>query len=470
MENIVAVLFFLLHSFLHVGGFSVCKSHLFDAPSIRVDRFEVFPEVPKTGEQVEFIIAGFTANELNRGAKAKVVIEALGVEVSNHEFDVCELSGVVCPIPAGEHFFGSIYHQLPEQVPEGVELSITVEFTKEKETLSCVERDMIASEGQGLTSARFGFDPREIGFLFEKWIAQHHFNVTLDLLKRKAIFAENLMKIALHNAAGGSWKMAMNQYGHMKSEEFKEMYLSGLVRDAPKYGLRSRISRSLSSASREDLPETVNWVKAGAVTPVKNQGACGSCWAFATTGALEGAYFLKHNKLVSFSEQQLVACDYVDKGCNGGFMDTAYEWIQSHGGLCTEEDYPYTAGAGLRGWCKRSCTPVENSAPSGYHDVEHDETSLEKAVSKQPVAIAIEADQTAFQFYSKGVLTGECGTSLNHGVLLVGYGTEDGQDYWLIKNSWGPSWGDEGYIKIARGHEQEGGQCGILLATSYPIL
>mmetsp|Transcript_34562 Transcript_34562/g.43662 ORF Transcript_34562/g.43662 Transcript_34562/m.43662 type:complete len:168 (-) Transcript_34562:453-956(-) len=165
----------------------------------------------------------------------------------------------------------------------------------------------------------------------------------------------------------------------------------------------------------------------------------------------------------------LVDCDNEDMGCNGGLMDNAFDWIQQNGGLCSEDSYPYVAhGQNCRSW---SCTPVEGSNPVGWVDVEQTQEALMEAVAQQPVAIAIEADQLAFQFYSSGVFSGNCGTNLDHGVLLVGYGTsDDGEDFWKVKNSWGDSWGDEGYIYLQRGKDQEGGQCGLLLSASYPEL
>ena len=221
------------------------------------------------------------------------------------------------------------------------------------------------------------------------------------------------------------------------------------------------------------LPESIDWVTKGAVTPVKNQGQCGSCWSFSTTGAMEGAYFVANNKLVSFSEQELVDCDNVDKGCNGGLMDNAFKWVEKNGGLCSESDYKYESGTTMKaGACDKSCTNIPNSEIKSYTDVkQRSDNAMMEAVAQQPVAIAIQADQKDFQLYKSGVFTGSCGTRLDHGVLTVGYGTsKDGIDYYKVKNSWGTSWGDNGYILLGRGDEYNRGQgqCGMLMSASYP--
>ena len=215
------------------------------------------------------------------------------------------------------------------------------------------------------------------------------------------------------------------------------------------------------------FPSEIDWVTLGAVTDVKDQGQCGSCWSFSTTGALEGAYQIKYGKLVSFSEQEFVDCDKTDSGCEGGLMENAFQFAIKNGGICSEDDYPYTSKDGT---CITSCTPVTNSVPLYYSSFKSGATEeqLLIAVAQQPIAIAIEADQLTFQLYKSGVFTGNCGTNLDHGVLIVGYGTLDGKDYYKVKNSWGTSWGVNGYILLQRNKNQTGGQCGYLLSASYP--
>jgi len=284
-----------------------------------------------------------------------------------------------------------------------------------------------------------------------------------EMVERFAVFADNLDLINKHNAQGATWKMAVNEFADLTWEEFK-VGRFGYNAQAKRINPRSAVN----AAGLFTIPTSVDWTTKDAVTAVKNQGQCGSCWAFSTTGSTEGSVAIKTGKLNSLSEQQLVDCStsYGNMGCNGGLMDYAFEYIIGNGGICSEEAYPYT---GADGTCKSSsCQSVSSIA--SYQDVSQEsEQALMAAVAQQPVSVAIEADQSGFQFYSSGVFGGACGTSLDHGVLVVGYGTDSGKDYWKVKNSWGASWGSQGYILIERGLQSPYGECGILMEPSYPV-
>jgi C1A family cysteine protease len=221
--------------------------------------------------------------------------------------------------------------------------------------------------------------------------------------------------------------------------------------------------RTPTVLDESNLADAVNWVTAGAVTPVKNQGQCGSCWAFSSTGAMEGAHFMATKKLVSLSEQQLVDCSTQNSGCNGGLMDYAFKYAETTP-IMTESDYPYLARKSIFSKCSKAAASGVVEATTYMDVTPKSKTQMQAALAKGPVAIAIEADKSVFQTYTSGVLTSSsCGQQLDHGVLAVGYGTESGQDYFLVKNSWGASWGDAGYIKLGADNI-----CGMLNQGSQP--
>jgi len=277
--------------------------------------------------------------------------------------------------------------------------------------------------------------------------------------------------------------MSLNQFGSMTEDEFVQHSMGYRKPDED-----SKIPKSLKiidepfglrgSGQQDDPPIELDWSLKGAVAPVKNQGSCGSCWAFSAVAALESAYFIKNGKLIEFSEQELVSCEQDCYGCQGGLMDSAFQWTTQNGGLCAEDTYPYTSGTtSARGLCQTTtCTSVPGSQPKGFIDIQPNEPSLLRALFENgPVSVAIEADQSVFQFYHNGVLTGRCGTKLNHGVLLVGYGIDEvsGQTFWKVKNSWGTTWGEAGYVRMQRGKRWPApavGECGIASKASYPIL
>lgn len=285
-----------------------------------------------------------------------------------------------------------------------------------------------------------------------------------ELISKFNIYQDNVQKINQHNNEGLSWSMAVNQFADLTEGEFKTKTLCNYNQRLNNQQNSLRYTRDM-----DDLPSSIDWTTKGAVTPVKDQGQCGSCWAFSTTGSVEGAYFLTSGNLTSLSEQQLVDCSgsYQNQGCNGGLMDYGFEYIKDNG-ICSEKDYTYKA---VDGTCKK-CTSVTKI--NSFVDVTpNSESSLQKAVASQPVSVAIEADTSVFQFYKSGVIdSASCGTSLDHGVLVVGYGTLNGKDYWKVKNSWGSSWGDDGYVLIGRNVKSQPAQgiCGILSEPSYPTL
>ena len=286
-----------------------------------------------------------------------------------------------------------------------------------------------------------------------------------ELQTRFQIFRHNLRDIVIHNLdQTQNFTMGVNQFTDLTPEEFKSQWVGGLKTQVGSYGCKTFTSGA------SGVPATVDWRNKGAVTSVKDQGQCGSCWTFSATGAIEGAWAISKGQLVDLSEQELVDCatgvSYGSHGCNGGQMEGAFKFVIANG-QCTLASYPYTAKDGT---CQK-CTAVAHI--SYCSDVKpNDQVSMKAAVAQQPVAVAIEADTRYFQSYSGGILTSSsCGTSLDHGVLTVGYGEENGQKYWLVKNSWGTTWGDKGYVKIARSEStNDPGICGIAMDPSFPTV
>jgi C1A family cysteine protease len=287
-----------------------------------------------------------------------------------------------------------------------------------------------------------------------------------EMESRFQIFRANLRNIILHNLDHTqNFTMGINQFTDLTPEEFRAQYINGGLRtEVGSYGCKS------FSSSASGAPASIDWRQKGAVTSVKDQGQCGSCWTFSSTGAVEGAWAISTGKLVDLAEQELVDCatgiSYGSRGCSGGQMEGAFKYIIEHG-QCALSSYPYTAKDGS---CQK-CSAVAHI--TSCSDVKpNDQISLKAAVAQQPVSVAISADTKLFQSYSSGVITSSsCYTSLDHGVLIVGYGAENGQDYWLVKNSWSDTWGMGGYVKIARSSStNDPGVCGISMDASFPTV
>ncbi|KAF9606013.1 hypothetical protein IFM89_021435 [Coptis chinensis] len=306
--------------------------------------------------------------------------------------------------------------------------------------------------------------------LYERWRSHH--TVARDLNekhKRFNVFKENVKYIHEFNKKDAPYKLKLNKFGDMTNHEFKSAYAGSKVKHHRMFQGSKRGTGGFMYANVDNVPPSVDWRQKGAVTAVKDQGQCGSCWAFSTVVAVEGINQIRTNKLVSVSEQELIDCDTQEnQGCNGGLMEVALEFIKKNGGLTTEQNYPYKAEDAT---CDGQKVNSHVVTIDGHENVPaNDENALLKAAANQPIAVAIDAEGSDFQFYSEGVFTGECGTELDHGVGLVGYGkTADGTKYWIVRNSWGAEWGEKGYIRMQRGVSAPEGLCGIAMEASYPI-
>ncbi|KAJ4795132.1 Cysteine proteinase [Rhynchospora pubera] len=305
--------------------------------------------------------------------------------------------------------------------------------------------------------------------LYGRWRSHHIVPCDpVEIERRFNVFKENVRYINEANKRGRPYKLALNKFADMTREEFKRTYSGTKVMYHQMRQGKTNGNSGFRHEDTKDLPASIDWRQKGAVTAVKNQGQCGSCWAFSTVCAVEGINQIKTGNLVSLSEQELMDCNSENHGCDGGEMDYAFEFIEKNGGITTESNYPYTA---VQHECNRGKKNSHDVTIDGHEDVPvNNEEALMKAAANQPIAVAIEASGFDFQFYSEGVFTGDCGTNLDHGVAIVGYGTtQDGTDYWIVKNSWGANWGERGYVRMQRGVSAKEGLCGIAMQASYPV-
>ncbi|XP_075700847.1 cathepsin S-like [Rhinoderma darwinii] len=287
-------------------------------------------------------------------------------------------------------------------------------------------------------------------------------------LTRRMIWENNLKFVTLHNLEHElgvhSYSVGMNHLADMTSEEI-EVQLTGLILP-PRDDRKSYLSNTWNITKTSNLPDSVDWREKRCVTEVKNQGSCGSCWAFSAVGALEGQMKLKTGNLVSLSPQNLVDCStkYGNKGCDGGFMTHAFQYVIDNNGIDSEASYPYQ---GTAGQCNYNPSTKATTCVKYTEVNPGTEDNLKQVVANVgPVSVAIDARHPSFYFYKNGVYDdASCTQDVNHGVLAIGYGNLNGKDYWLIKNSWGEGYGEKGYVLMAR---NRGNMCGIANFPVYP--
>jgi len=296
--------------------------------------------------------------------------------------------------------------------------------------------------------------------LFQQWKISHNKQYAFDFEEefRFKAFSQNYLDILEFNSKDDSVTLGLNQFADLTSEEFGALYTGTFHQNT---------NAETIVFNTEDLADSVDWRTKGAVTPVKNQGQCGSCWAFSATGALEGLNVINSRSLLSFSEQQLVDCVTADQGCNGGLPSDAFDYTGQNG-IELETDYPYK---GVDGKCNLVPSKA-HKVNTGYVNVTAKSADqLKAAIAQQPVSVGIQANQLVFQFYTGGVIKRFCGDTIDHGVLAVGYDTISGTEAYIVKNSWGGSWGNSGYVYISTDPSANNGNgvCGILSMATFPV-
>jgi len=305
-----------------------------------------------------------------------------------------------------------------------------------------------------------GMSTEQSEWLFSAWMKQHNkvYQAT-EVVHRYGVWLKNMQFIMEHNAKGLSHRVAMNEFGDLTTEEWTQRLGTERVNVPPVKALHK---------PHTPPPTAWDWRDHHAVNPVQNQGQCGSCWAFTSADAVSGLWAINTGMLFPVSVQEMVDCSAQqgNQGCNGGEMTNAFQWVIDNGGICDWQEYQYTAQDGT--CMSANCTNV--ATIKSYHSVpEGDEATLMTAAYGQPVSAAVQADGQSFQFYQSGVIDDPaCGTEIDHGVTLVGWGTDATlkKDYWLLRNMWGTAWGENGYVRVVRGKNM----CGVAEAASYPSL
>jgi len=301
---------------------------------------------------------------------------------------------------------------------------------------------------------------------FVAWMKEHNmkFATPVEFNYRLNIFAQTYARVQKVNSQQNDYKLGLNKFSHMTYEEFKAKYTGLKIPE----NYERNIDENLHANVQVSQGSSVDWRTQGAVNPIKDQGQCGSCWAFSATAGMEGIWKISGNTLQNQAEQQLVDCStsFGNNGCNGGWMDYAFKYIISVGGQMPTSAYPYTAQDGK---CAFSASKIVAKI-KGYNDVpKGDCATLLKFATAQPTSVAIDAQ--AIMNYQSGVFSNSlCGTQLDHGVAVVGYGvdSQSNKNFWIVRNSWGTSWGEQGYIRMSRDVSTKTGICGICLAASAP--
>ncbi|VAI52339.1 ervatamin-B-like [Triticum dicoccoides] len=323
---------------------------------------------------------------------------------------------------------------------------------------------------------------------FHAWmkVQNKSYSTAAEKVRRFGLYRRNIRYIEAVNAkaatSGLTYELGEGPFTDITNQEFMALYTGQIPKGehgedgeqdeqiiATHAGPVGRVGTNTVYANfSASAPRSMDWRKRGAVTPVKDQRDCGSCWAFSAVATIEGIHKIKRGILVPLSEQQLVDCDRAERGCNGGLPSEAFQWIKTNGGITAASSYRYKAAVGRCLINRKSAAKITGS----IRVKSNSEVSLRNAVAIQPVAVLISVHGRHFPHYKRGTYNGPCGASLNHAVTVVGYGQQkqNGARYWIVKNSWGATWGEKGYIRMKRETKNPSGQCGIATSPVYPLM
>ncbi|CDW72368.1 UNKNOWN [Stylonychia lemnae] len=328
------------------------------------------------------------------------------------------------------------------------------------------------SASQGTFLAESSNSEQKAVTAFNDFINKHSKNYLTkeEYRARLNIFQTNYNIILKNNEVNKDYKLDTNQFADLSDEEFQKRLgfrASQFDDDEDDELFRGEEQQNVENLKADPMPQSIDWRTQGAVSAIKNQGSCGGCYAFSSADAMEGAYALKNGQLQVFSPQQIIDCStgYGNAGCGGGLMTNSFNYLKT-AKIMTMSSYPYV---GNQQQCRYSSSKGVVGVTSFVSVTKNSPSALKQAIQVQPVSIAVAAAGSTFRLYKSGIITSSaCGTSLDHAVLLVGYGSQNGQSYWIVKNSWGTTWGESGYVRILDDGKNGAGICGMLQMSSYP--
>nr|CAR31335.1 pro-asclepain f [Gomphocarpus fruticosus subsp. fruticosus] len=312
----------------------------------------------------------------------------------------------------------------------------------------------------------------EVIALYEEWLVKHQklYSSLGEKIKRFEIFKDNLRYIDQQNHYNKvnhmNFTLGLNQFADLTLDEFSSIYLGTsvdyeqIISSNPNH---DDVEEDILKEDVVELPDSVDWREKGVVFPIRNQGKCGSCWTFSAVASIETLNGIKKGHMIALSEQELLDCETISQGCKGGHYNNAFAYVAKNG-ITSEEKYPYIF---RQGQCYQKEKVVKIS---GYKRVPRNNGGqLQSAVAQQVVSVAVKCESKDFQFYDRGIFSGACGPILDHAVNIVGYGSKGGANYWIMRNSWGTNWGENGYMRIQKNSKHYEGHCGIAMQPSYPV-